>query len=389
MKLLFETPVMHRAGTWFRAFYLARGLARRGHAVTVVKVSPENRVLPAAHEEDGVTVLETPRLWGGRFSRGGTRLPSDLVTRGLHLASTAYDVVHAFAHQWNSLGVSLLSRAIPWQGRVVADWDDLWTDGGLLGTRPAAAVAGALYDLDAWAERDWKRGASGVTVVSEYLRNRAILDGVPPNRIVYLPNGAPTEEFSPGDKGAMREHLGLTGDRPLAAFVGFGQYDLDLAFDAIRILDGRGRAPMLAVTGPHADQVEAWARERGIAHLVRVLGMVPFATMKNLLLASDVGLMPYADKPLNRARFPIKIGDYIAARLPIAGNSVGEVGRIIDAYRLGIAAAPNANAFADAIQEVLTGDPARFEPGLKRAAEELSWDAVARQAEVFYEQILA
>ena len=71
----------------------ARGLARRGHTVTVLTAAPRDRILPAAVEEDGVLVIRDPQLHPA--------LPEDedfsvLYERVAHLLDcSAFDGVHS------------------------------------------------------------------------------------------------------------------------------------------------------------------------------------------------------------------------------------------------------------------------------------------------------
>src|SRR5256885_14857287 len=95
LRVLFLSAIMNRVGTWFRTFGLARGLARRGHDVTVVKVSPDRRIVPARTVESGVVVWEMPRFYGWRFSHRGSRLPVEIAARLALLATTRYDVAHS------------------------------------------------------------------------------------------------------------------------------------------------------------------------------------------------------------------------------------------------------------------------------------------------------
>src|SRR5436190_9391130 len=133
MKVLLLCPAMHRVCTWFRCYHLGAALARGGHAVTLLKVSPERRVIPRVTEEAGMRLYETPRFWGGRVSHNGTRLPSDLLARVALVWREPFDVVHTFSHHVNAMLPGFASKLRRAHGVLVADWDDLWTDGGIYG----------------------------------------------------------------------------------------------------------------------------------------------------------------------------------------------------------------------------------------------------------------
>ena len=387
MRILYVTPISHRAGTWFRCFHLARELVRLGHEVTLLKTSMDRRVVPNAWVEEGVRIVDSPRFWGSRWSRGNTRLPSDLLYRSLVVLRERWDVAHAFSHHLNAVWPALLAKQTGRVQRVFLDWDDLWTRGGIYGDRPTTPIARLSHDLDALSEVHSKRLCDGVTVVSAYLRELSVQDGVPPERIHMLGNGCPIDEIRPGDRRAARERLAIPQDRPMAVFVGYGQYDIDLVLDALRILRARHHPLFVCFTGPHPDKTMEAARARGLTERdVRAAGVVPYQDMIAYIHASDVGLLPYADKPLNWARWPIKLGDYLAAGRPIATNDVGEMARMVRDHDVGVVTAPTAPAYADGLATLLgRANPASMESHARAVAEQWSWRRLAKDAERLYQ----
>ncbi len=269
---------------------------------------------------------------------------------------------------------------------LVADWDDLWTDGGIYGDRPIRGLVARLnYVIDNWSERRLKCYTEGVTVVSEDLRQRCLGEGIPDDRILLLPNGAPIETIRPGQKAMLRQELGLPAQQRILIFCGWGQFDIELIFDALAYLVGRGVRPFVVFTGPNSEATLNAARVRGLEAQVRVAGLVTFDDLRKYLAAADVGLMPYADKALNRARWPIKVGDYLAAGLPIATCDVGEMGTLMRRWKVGRASAPEASSFAEAINALVSNrDLARLSARSREAAEAMSWNRLARVLEEFY-----
>lgn len=387
MRVLQLCPAMHREGTWFRTFFLSRALARRGHDVTLVKVSASARLRTVRSEEDGVHLVETPRFVGGRFSHHGTRLPSDVLARVLHVTRERYEIVHAYAHHLNVMLPGLVARHVLRRGTLVMDWDDLWSEGGIYGEKPARGwLERSSLAFAHWSEVRLKRYADAVTVVSEDLRERSIRAGVPADRITFIPNGAAVDTFRPMPRAQLRRALGLPLDLPMLLFSGYARFDLEFMLDAVALLRRRGVPHLTVITGPHEDQTRALARARGLEEHVRVAGIVPLDELARYLAAADVGLIPYADKPLNRARWPIKLGDYLAAGLPIATCDVGEMGRVVPEWKVGAASAPDPEAFSTAIERLLR-DPAlpAVAERARARAEALSWENIAAELEKVYE----
>lgn len=80
--------------TFFRAFYFARELVRRGHRVAVVTISPDRLLRARAQQLEGVEVIETPDV-GVSLARTGWD-PWDALYRCMRLSRPDFDVVHGF-----------------------------------------------------------------------------------------------------------------------------------------------------------------------------------------------------------------------------------------------------------------------------------------------------
>ncbi|MCB0201358.1 MAG: hypothetical protein KDI03_14925, partial [Anaerolineae bacterium] len=53
-------------GAFFRAYHQGRFLARRGHQVTMVSISPDEKTGFNTSESEGVTIIEAPDLLPGQ-----------------------------------------------------------------------------------------------------------------------------------------------------------------------------------------------------------------------------------------------------------------------------------------------------------------------------------
>jgi glycosyltransferase involved in cell wall biosynthesis len=144
--------------------------------------------------------------------------------------------------------------------------------------------------------------------------------------------------------------------------------------------------PLTVLVGPHEESMRRWAQDRGVSEHVITTGFLQDAELPPYLHAADVGLLPFADKPLNRARFPIKLGDYLAAGLPVLTNDVGEMGRIVREEDVGEVTSSGPRAYAAGLSRMLE-HPSRLEACRRRArcaAEKMSWNAVSGELEEFY-----
>ncbi|MFH1221336.1 MAG: glycosyltransferase family 4 protein [Candidatus Eisenbacteria bacterium] len=393
MKILFLCSALTYGGTFVRCQELAKELGRRGHAVTVVKISERSRVRTEMREINGIRVLEMPRFWGMRWF-GNDRLPSDILARMGHLLTNRYDVIHLFSHH--------LSGYLPWRAAktfkraslFVNDWDDLWTDGGWFGDLENPGVPRLRYRMEAWLEKHARLDAGGVTAISRALLDRTVSLGIPKERTLYLPAGADVENITLVPQDEARRALGLDLQGIMLVYSGFTVPDRDLTTMLTALSIVRQRLPVkLLLSGLASGIVEAKRKDLGLAEDAIVhLGFVPMPGFARFLAAGDIALLPLSDSKTNRFRFPNKFGDYLAAGRPIVASAVGEVGHFMKSYPVGLLADGSPEDFAEKIM-VLAKD-ASLRRQCSRAARGvaenvLSWRIHSANLEAFYSKLQA
>lgn len=364
MRILMLLFVQREEGTYFRAFPWARHLASRGNAVTLMCVSPTRHFASHTQQRDGVRVIETPcfgdgRRWMRKFAGLAGWGPLDIAARLSQLRRGDYDLVHVFEHHPNvSLPVYLAGRRhIP---LLVADWCDHYGAGGLRanGRRPRLepfyrrAGLPLRLTLD-YVERDLRRRADGVTVISRYLADRAAACGLPAARIRRITGGAETELIRPLDAAAARTRIGLTPDRPIMAFLGDAQYDLDIALRTLaRVRQTIPQALFLVIGRPNPVFAREVARSGQYAHVLQP-GWFRTAACGPWLACADVLLLPMKNTPVNQARWPNKIGDYMAAGRPTVCSPVGDVAEVVAQEQIGLVSKPGADDLAEPVLHLL------------------------------------
>lgn len=95
-----------------------------------------------------------------------------------------------------------------------------------------------------------------------------------------------------------------------------------------------------------------WEPERWPALIgrqnVHHVGAVPFTELPQWLRCMDVGLTPYADTAFNRASFPLKTLEYLAAGRPVVGSALPATTRLADECE-DVVAVQEFSGFADAV----------------------------------------
>ncbi|MCJ7512016.1 MAG: glycosyltransferase [Anaerolineales bacterium] len=336
--------------------------------------------------ESGVCVVEMSDIFPARARNGGLS-PIDSLGRAIWVWRRRFDIVHAFDHRPAVSFPSLVGKA---RGAIlISDWADLWGHGGIAEEREGAGRLLGMLD-DFW-ERRFRQWADGATVITSHLGRRLDAMGMPARRRLLLPPGANIDLIHPLDRAEARRWCGLPVDARIVVFTGFAPYDAELLGEVVwRILEGEPAATVVA-TGRMPEAMGIALRQRGLAGRLRDLGVVPFADLEKVLACADVLLLPYADKEVNRGRFPNRFGDYLASGRVVVTNRTGDLGDMVEANRIAVLAPEEPEKFAREVVDLLN-DPARCEEYAVRArrfAEEvLSWRMLARRVEQFYIEAL-
>ncbi len=243
----------------------ARGLAARGHRVTVA--APPGGDLEQACDAAGVVHLPIPLT--GSFDMGSA------VTLRRHLKSGPTDVVHV--HKGRAHSVALLAATG-------------------LGRRPVLVVnRGVSFPLDRfnrWKYRHPRVGA--VVCVAGPVGRVAMQSGrLAANSVRVIHGGTDEHRFDPAriDRSAVRNELHITPDQLLVGQVSVrdwkGWRDLLEAFASVASTAGHARLLLVGCESePARREVTAAARGLGISELVL---MLPYRRdMPEVLAACDV-----------------------------------------------------------------------------------------------------
>jgi len=378
MRIVMLNHNVERAGTYWRCFHLGRGLAARGHDVTLFTKHASARFRIHRRREEGVNVIATPRGVLGRVHLGEIGV-LDIVPRVLHVTLRRPDVLMAFGAQPDVAIPFFISKRLRSARLHHADRDDL-KRGALLET----AFRGTR--LEWWIEygEQWERElparADAVTTISRVLEKDTLGWGLEPRKLLFLPSGADVERIEVRPKHEARARVGLPPNAPVCVYVSAGGGpEPGLLLPVIERVTGELTDARFVFVGP---------RDRAREGVSAVLdtGPVPPDEVQWWVAAADVALFPYFDTPFNRARWPIKLGDYTAAGRPVVACDIGELGRVVREHEIGLLAGADMSGFAERVLELLR-DPARADDlgtrARKVAEQYYDWRVLAERLETF------
>lgn len=185
------------------------------------------------------------------------------------------------------------------------------------------------YAIDDWAEhfayaawsdafraaydRVRERGRR-VAAVSQGLLERLAPSG--PGAVV--PNG-----IDPGEWSEPRPAPAWLADLPRPIFLYVGALDLRIDLDWLRALSAAQPRASLLLVGPLSNP-EHFTAVSGLSNLY-IRPPVERDELVGLIGGADVGLLPHTVTPLTRAMSPLKLLEYLAAGLPVAGTDLEPV----------------------------------------------------------------
>ena len=324
-----------------RALGLARPLSAQGHTVQIF-MPPWHTPAKADRtwQEDGVTLRYVPL-------KGGT--PG--ITRQLvhELLSWQPDVVHCFKPKaYSGLVAWWLWQFQRHQFPLILDSDDWEGWGGWNELAPYSPLRKRFF---AWQEQWGMSHCHALTVASKALQTLAWGQGIAPEKVVYLPNGA-----------GIGERLTVDGERlterpTILLYSRLFEFDVGRLVAVLRgVKTAVSDLKILSVgTGLYADYAEKlrqqWA-EADLLDCVEDVGWVKESTLPGLLTQADVGLYFMDDTLLNRTKCPVKLADMVMLGIPVVGEAVGQVPEYVLNGQTGLLRSPG--DVAGLIQDIVS-----------------------------------
>jgi teichuronic acid biosynthesis glycosyltransferase TuaH len=239
----------------------------------------------------------TPRVTPGMYRPGAHRLVPPLMRRAIRGAvDRLYGEPGTPVAAVVSTRVENLLTALPARRTLFYATDDLVAGADLLGIPRDRLVVQEAATL---------RQAQAVAVVSLPLQERYAAMGF---AATMVPNGCAPEAYSGVDTASVPDDARLPG--PVAGFVGYINDRIDLGL--LEAVADTGCSVLIVgavAAGYQSERFAALAARSNVRHA----GPKPFAELPGYLRVIDVGLTPYADTPFNRASFPLKTLEYLAA----------------------------------------------------------------------------
>ena len=401
LKVLFVPSGFFQVGDYFRYEALARGLAKRGHEVTVLTSDATVRLRAHHTSIAGVHWIRAPYLGGlGAAERLSnylpeTKLPHDVAYRVWYVLHNRhrFDVVHFFHLGWNTfLPTAALARLRSRECIVVVDWVDLW-EGGIIEPPQSTAWRRLDYRLSIAPECRAPWIADAVTVNSSYLQQLARQLRRGSEHVAMVRDGTDPPDSQLIEKTAARATLQLPPNEIILGFSAYFHPDTLWLLRCVQIV-ARSHQVRLLLTGTQPEWVRLAITSMSLSDICIIAGDVAKTSLPIYLAACDVLLLPFRNRMVNLARWPIKLGTYLAAGRPVVAGDFGEVGEFFRRNPgIGVVCDSEDEAgFASAIGQLIANPQRRKAMGAaarRVAMTALAWDDSVSALEVLYRATLS
>ena len=205
-----------------------------------------------------------------------------------------------------------------------------------------------------------------------------------PARLHVMRNGVDLERFSPHERSAMRQSLGLTG-APLLLTVGnlHEHKGQRLVVDALALLRHQHVGAQLLVVGegPDLALLKQQAGALGLTDAVHFVGLVPNAELARWYSAADVLVLASS-----REGWPNVLLEAMACGTPVVASDVGGVREMVHGLAAGrMVAQRTPAAFADALSGLLSERTDRA--AVRAHAEQFGWERTSQEQLTLFQSL--
>lgn len=234
-------------------------------------------------------------------------------------------------HAWNPLaGMAAVVAGVIIRRPVFLDFTDFYSD-------IARTDMPLLSKPLVWLENLVLSRARRVFVVSDVMREHLVTNkGLPPDKVIVVPDGTDAETFRPGlDGAAVRRKLGLSEDIPLIIFHGDIKHDdgVDVLLHVLaKVAKVRPDVRLLVLGGggPYFETViKPLIDELGLAGNIVSPGWIPHQEVPAYLNACDIGAMTLRATLNHDNYLSFKLFEYWGCGLPVVVTKLKAIGRIV------------------------------------------------------------
>lgn len=353
-----------------------RELAAAGHDVEVVTAMPHHpagKIFPdyrgnfyLIEEWEG---LRVHRVWLYASNRSNLRR---LLTYASFCLTSLFGLARAKKPDYIFVDSPPLFLGVPgwiaaklWRVPLIFNVADLWPDSvrdlGVMNDGPLVTFA---YRLERWIYRH----ATAVTAVTEGIRESLLgRKGLPPEKVLFLPNGVDTTLFRPSPPNErLKKSLGLAGKNIVlyAGNHGYAGAVEQVLYAAHELRDNPCIHFLLIGEGPEKQKLKELASTLALTN-VTFHDQVPLQAMPPYVSISDAAVVTLRKSQVMAGARPAKSFVMMAGGKPIVLAAEGEAARLIETAGAGVVVPPeDYQALAREIRALLQDETRASQMGM-------------------------
>ncbi len=375
-----EFPPRIVGGLARHVYYLSKALAKIGVEVTVITL--EFPGAPWSETIDNVSVERVRIEVGNPNFLSWVFLFNHFMEKRFALLKKSVDVIHG--HDWLVALASIATKHFTNKPLVFTYHS---TERGRVGTL-STPDSFTIDSLEWWCGYE----ASKVIVTSKSMMNEIInAFKIPNNKISIIPNGIDISEFNiQVNPLEVKRNIGIGEDKKLVLFVGriTSQKGVTYLIQAVpKVLSSHPDARFIIVgDGWELGTIKNMIYSMGLEEHVKTLGFLPDHTVKSLMKAADVMVIPSIYEP-----FGIVALEAMASGTPLVASDVGGLSEIIEHGKTGLKVYPaNPDSIAWGINTILSNPQwarTMAQNAFAMVKEKYSWEVIATKTAELYKEL--
>lgn len=391
LKILIAHYGMKDKAGFSRNFSIAKGLAKIKHDVVLFTTQSNGFKFPYEVEiRDNVRIISFPDIVPQSFRRGGFGFFSTIL-KAFYVIFHKFDIVQSDTGHRPASGLPCVLNRFFRKSKYISEWWDYY---GISNEsiKRSFIYRNTVQKYDGFFEVRNKVHADGVVSLSEFNFHRGLKAGVKESNIAIIHGGADIDDIEYIKSTKYRDFYGLPEKSLTFCLIGINESELE------------GLKPFINIIHEFGDETainwfsigEKLSREQkskfGIKSNYYEFGWIDYKKDSKLLGCADIFLLLKSDTIENKAGWPNKTGDYLAAGRPILVNRTVNIKKYIDDFPDAfIEVELNESSIRNKIKHILQNrqEISKRNDYCRQTAEKyLSWDAKVSELNIFYEKIL-
>lgn len=392
LNILFCHYGIKHGGGFSRSYMLAKELGTLGHNVTFLTSQKKKLIFPFQREKvDNLTLISFPDVVPSVVLEKGFGILSPIL-KTFYILFKHYDILHSDSGHRPNSGLPCLIHRFFHKTCYISEWWDFFGKGGQFNERPLLSKC-TLGTWDVLTEIRSKKHCDGIIALSGFTLDRAIKANINKSRLAIIHGGSDfiKIKYHPNNYG-LKLKYGISADTIVFGFIGMTKHefnDIIPFIKAVNILKNEFSICWFTTGMQLSEDVKIeFNIDRGLLEF----GWLSYDDYCEVIGLADVFLLLSRENKINRARWPNKVGDYLAAGRLILSNSIGEVETLMNKY-------PNSfistkwieEDIKDKIIKISEMRPHLLEMGARNrkiAENDMSWHSKSLELENFYYNML-